>query len=264
MSNNQLLLVDPVSTITQISLFIKKCIQHSNLKGAIVSLSGGIDSAVALALTVKAIGPEHVTCITMPECDITPEEDLVDVMCLTELFDVTCERLEISSMLHVMRKSLPIPTSESKIIYGNVKARLRMLLTYFFANMENKIVVGTSNKSELLTGFFTKYGDGGVDIMPLADLYKTQIRQLAPHLKIPERIITKPPSPGFWPGQTDEEELGISYDYLDLILYYWENNYSLKEISDSLKTPLSKIEEIIQRVNSNEHKRHFPLILRHS
>jgi len=167
MLNNQLLLVDPVSTITQICLFIKKCVQDSNLKGAIVSLSGGIDSAVALALTVKAIGPQHVTCITMPECDITPEEDLVDVTCLTELFDVTCERLEISSMLHVMRKSLPIPTSESKIIYGNVKARLRMLLTYFFANMENKIVVGTSNKSELLTGFFTKYGDGGVDMLPL-------------------------------------------------------------------------------------------------
>ena len=262
MLNNQLLLDDPASVIIQITQFIKKCVQDSNLKGAIVSLSGGIDSAVALSLTVKAIGSEYVTCITMPECDITAEEDLVDVTYLTKLFDVTCERLEISSMLHVMRESLPIPTNKSKIIYGNIKARLRMLLTYFFANMEDKIVVGTSNKSELLTGFFTKYGDGGVDIMPLADLYKTQIRQLAPHLKIPERIITKPPSPGFWPGQTDEDELGISYDYLDLILYYWENNYSLKEICDSLKIQMSKIEEIIQRVNLNKHKRHFPLILR--
>jgi NAD+ synthase len=262
MLNNQLLLDDPPSVIKQICLFIKKCVQDSNLKGAIVSVSGGIDSAVALALTVKAIGPENVTCITMPECDITPEEDLIDVTHLTELFDVTCERLEISMMLHVMRESLPIPTNKSKIIYGNIKARLRMLLTYFYANMEDKIVVGTSNKSELLTGFFTKYGDGGVDIMPLADLYKTQIRQLAYPLKIPERIITKPPSPGFWPGQTDEDELGISYEDLDRILYSWENNHPPKEICDSLKIPISKIKEIIQRVKSNEHKRHFPLILR--
>ncbi len=262
MLKNQLLLDDPVSIINQICLFIKKCVQDSKLEGAIVSLSGGIDSSVALALTVKAIGPAHVTCITMPECDITPNEDLMDVTCLTDLLDVTCERLEISSILHVMRETLPIPPNKSKIIYGNIKARLRMLLTYFFANMEDKIVIGTSNKSELLTGFFTKYGDGGVDIMPLADLYKTQIRQLAYHLKIPKRIITKPPSPGFWPGQTDEDELGINYEDLDLILHFWENSYSIREIYDLLKIPISKIDEVIQRVKSNEHKRHFPLILR--
>ena len=262
MLNNQLLLEDPASVINQICEFIKKCVQESNLKGAIVSLSGGIDSAVALALTVKAIGSEAVTGITIPECDITPEEDLVDVTHLTELFEVTCERIEISSMLHVIQESLPISTNKSKIIYGNIKARLRMLITYFYANIEDKIVIGTSNKSELLTGFFTKYGDGGVDIMPLADLYKTQIRQLAYHLKIPDRIITKPPSPGFWHGQTDEDELGISYEDLDLVLHSWENGFSLKEICDSLKIPISKIEEIILRVKSNEHKRHFPLILR--
>lgn len=262
MQNKQLLLDDPTSVIRKICMFIKKCVHDSNLKGAVVSLSGGIDSAVTLAVTVKAIGPEDVTAITMPECDITPEEDLEDVTCLSELFDVTCERIELSSMLHVMRKSLSIPLDKNIIAYGNIKARLRMLVTYFFANMENKIVVGTSNKSELLTGFFTKYGDGGVDIMPLADLYKTQIRQLAHHFKIPDRIITKPPSPGFFRGQTDEDELGITYKDLDLILYSLENNYSPKEICDSLKIPLSQIEKIIQRVNSNEHKRHFPLILR--
>lgn len=262
MLNKQLLLPDPFSIIDRICTFINACVQDSGLNGAVVSLSGGIDSAVALALTVKAIGSQHVTAITMPECDITPVEDLEDVIRLTESFNVTCEQVELSSMLHVIQDTLPIPKTKPKIAYGNVKARLRMLITYFFANIERKIVVGTSNKSELLTGFFTKYGDGGVDILPLADLYKTQIRQLAAHLQLPNQIITKPPSPGFWPGQTDEDELGISYEVLDMILFAKEKNYTSEEICDSLKVSVSKLDEIIKRVKLNEHKRNFPLILR--
>jgi NAD+ synthase len=124
------------------------------------------------------------------------------------------------------------------------------------------MMIGTSNKTELLTGFFTKYGDGGVDIMPLADLYKTQIRQLARYLEIPDNIITKPPSPGFFPGQTDEKELGVSYDILDLILFSLDRGIEAEKISEQLKIDLSLVKSIVERVKVNRHKREFPLILR--
>jgi NAD+ synthase len=262
MLNKELLLIDPILIEKKIRSFIKTNVNQSGLSGAVVSLSGGIDSAVALVMTVKAIGADNVTVITMPECDITSDEDLDDVMRLAERLNVTCDEVEISKILHVIYDLLPKPEKGCEIICGNIKARLRMLITYYYANMCGKMVIGTSNKSELLTGFFTKYGDGGVDILPLADLYKTQIRQLAFYLQIPNRIIKKPPSPGFWPGQTDEKELGISYDDLDLLLYGWENDYTYREICDELKLSMNKTLALIERVNANKHKRQFPLILR--
>ena len=242
--------------------FIQNSIENAHLKGAVVSVSGGIDSAVTLHLTVKALGPENVTALTMPERDVTPERDIIDVMLHCKQLNLTCNTVDITPMLHVIQQNLTKYDPEDRISSGNIRSRLRMIIAYHYANLERKMVIGTSNKTELLTGFFTKYGDGGVDLMPLADLYKYNIKQLAKYLEIPKSIIDKAPSPGFYPGHTDEKELGCDYDTIDLILYLWEKGRINKEISNELDVPIQTVESITNRIKANEHKRRLPLILR--
>jgi NAD+ synthase len=242
--------------------FIAENIEKSGLGGAVVAVSGGIDSAVTLELTVKTLGVERVTAVTMPERDVTPERDIIDVMQHCERLGVTCNTVDITPILHVMRDTLPRYDVTDRIISGNIRPRVRMTVAYYFANQQRRMVMGTSNKTELLIGFFTKYGDGGVDLMPLADLYKTQLRQLARHLNIPENIIKKPPSPGFYPGHTDEDELGIDYTTLDLILYSWEKDSDASKIARDLGISQAQVMSVLRRVKANEHKRRLPLILR--
>ena len=251
-------------TEPKITKFIQNNVKNTGLKGAIVSVSGGIDSAVTLHLTVKALGPENVTAITMPERDVTPERDIMDVMLHCKQLNLTCNTVEITPMLHVMQQNLTKYDPNDRISSGNIRSRLRMIIAYHYANLERKLVMGTSNKTELLTGFFTKHGDGGVDLMPLGDFYKYNIKQLAKYLEIPHNIIEKAPSPGFYPGHTDEKELGCDYDTIDLMLYLWDKGYVNSEISRELDVPLQTVSGIIRRIKANEHKRRLPLILRHS
>ncbi len=246
----------------KIKEFISRKIEESGLDGAVVAVSGGIDSAVTLDLTTKALGADRVTALTMPERDVTPERDIMDVMQHCEALGVTCNTVDITPILRVMRDALPKYDVTDRITTGNIKPRVRMTVTYYFANRDRRIVMGTSNKTELQTGFFTKYGDGGVDLMPLADLYKTQLRQLARHLNIPENIIEKPPSPGFYPGHTDEDELGIDYTTLDLILYSLEKVSDASTIAEALGISRILVESVMKRIKANEHKRRLPLILR--
>jgi len=242
--------------------FIAENTEKSGLEGAVVAVSGGIDSSVTLDLTVKALGVDRVTAVTMPELDVTTERDIMDVMQHCKRLGVTCNTVNITPILHVMRDILPSYDVTDWTTSGNIRPRIRMTVAYYFANKQRRMVMGTSNKTELLVGFFTKYGDGGVDLMPLADLYKTQLRQLARHLKIPENIVEKPPSPGFYPGHTDEGELGIDYTTLDLILYLWEKGSNASMIAEDLDISRSLVESVMRRVNANEHKRRLPLILR--
>ena len=137
-----------------------------------------------------------------------------------------------------------------------------MLVSYHYANALNLMVMGSSNKTELLTGYFTKYGDGGVDLMPLGDLYKCQVRQIASHMGVPQEILDKTPTAGLWPGQTDEEEMGTSYDTIDLILWGREKGFSAQEIASGTDEELGLVESILARVERNEHKRRLPLLLR--
>jgi NAD+ synthase len=242
--------------------FITQSIEKSGLDGAVVAVSGGIDSAVTLDLTVKALGADMVTALTMPERDVTSKRDIMDVIQLCESLNVTCNTVDITPILRVMRDTLPNYDITNRVTKGNIKPRVRMTIAYYFSNRDRRMVMGTSNKTELLTGFFTKYGDGGVDLMPLADLYKTQLRQLARHLKIPQNIIDKPPSPGFYPGHTDEDELGIDYTTLDLILYSLEKGSDASSIAEDLGISNELVESVMKRVKANEHKRRLPLILR--
>jgi len=247
---------------SKLASFIREEVERSGLRGALVPVSGGIDSAVTLALSVRALGSERVRVLTLPERDITLERDIEDVMRLVRPLDVTCDTVEITPVMAVMREILPLYDPSDLVAFGNVKARVRMVIWYHYANSLGYMVIGSSNRTEWLTGYFTKYGDGGVDLMPLADLYKNQIRQLADYLDIPESIINKAPSAGFWPGQTDEGELGVDYDTLDLILHGMEEKMTDTAIASELNVDTSLVESIRSRVRNNEHKRRLPLILR--
>lgn len=258
----KLLEIDAAKTAEKISSFIRQQVEISGLNGAVVSVSGGLDSSVVLALTARALGPSRVRALTMPERDITPESDITDVTRLAEALDVTCDTVEITPVLRVIRDAIPLYDPLDRISAGNLTARARIVVVYYYANALRSMVMGCGNKTEWLTGYFTKYGDGAADIMPIADLYKNQVRQLARHLGTPEDIIGKTPTAGLWPGQSDEEELGVKYDVLDLILLGRERGMSEDEVADDLNIDTGLIRRMYRRVATNEHKRRPPLILR--
>jgi len=220
-------------------------------------LSGGIDSAVVAVLCKDALGKDNVSCLFMPD-EATPKADRKHVNDIVKSFNLNCKEIDITSLVQkISSVSLKKP---DKLALSNIKARTRMILLYEFANMTNSLVCGASNKSELLIGYFTKYGDGGVDFQPLGDLYKTQIYQLSRYLKIPRKIISKPPTAGLWPDQTDEEELGISYEALDRILFGLEHKLDVKEIQKIANVRKADVDRINKMRIKSQHKRRSPLI----
>jgi NAD+ synthase len=262
MINVEQLQIDPAISQTKIAEFIKNALKTSHQNGVVIAVSGGIDSAVALASSVKALGPDKVIAVTLPERDITPQTDVEDVMQLCEIFGVTCEHVEITPMLEVMRKNIPKFDPDDRVVYGNMKARLRMLLAYFYANKHKSMVIGTSNKTELYLGYFTKYGDGGVDIMPFADLYKCQVRTLGRHLGVPKCITEKPASARLWAGQDTEKDIGLPYDSMDLVVHTHLLGWESAKIAAETGVERRSVEGIISRIVANEHKRYPPAILR--
>jgi len=164
--------------------------------------------------------------------------------------------IEISGILGTFASALPNYDPNARICNGNLKARIRMCVLYYYANLLNLLVIGTGNKTEILLGYTTKYGDAAADILPLGALYKTQVLELAKHLGIPEHIIKKPPSAGLWKGQTDEEELGISYELADSILTKLiDERKAPVDIKKELDISEDVIEHVIRRVEENKHKR---------
>ena len=256
------LVIDPEIISGKVIKFIRKSVDDSGLAGAVIAVSGGIDSAVVLGLAVNALGSDRVWAVTIPERDITPKRDITDVMQLTQQFNVTCDTVDITDIIHNFEDSLPNYSESHQVTKGNLKPRIRMIVSYYYANNLNAMVIGSSNKTEYMTGYFTKHGDGGVDMMPLASFYKCQIRQLAEYLQLPRNIIDKAPSAGLWPNQTDEGEIGLDYDNLDLIIHGNEIGMSPNVIGEELNLEISKVEDILNRIKRNEHKRHLPLILR--
>jgi NAD+ synthase len=254
--------IDYANTCEKILEYIRNTIKNAHAKSIVIAVSGGVDSAVALMVTVKALGPRNVIALTLPERDITLKTDVDDVMRLCAVLGVTCEHIEITPILQVMRENIPAYDPRDQLAYGNMKARLRMVLTYYYANKRNSMVIGTSNKTELYLGYYTKYGDGGVDVMPLADLYKYQIRALGRHLGVPSSITEKPASARLWAGQNTEKDLGLPYDSLDLIVYAYLKGWTPSKIAAETGVDQPSVEKIITRIVANEHKRLPPAILR--
>ena len=237
--------------------FIKTYHKNSGCKRIIIGLSGGIDSSVVAILCRQILGKNKTRCMFLPD-KTTPKQDIEHKKLIEEKFDINCDEVNISNLVNDFEKKCII--KPDKYALANIKARIRMTLLYEYANMNNCLVCGTSNKSELLVGYFTKYGDGGVDIMPLGDLYKTQIFQLAKYLKIPDIIINKPPTAGLWQGQKDENELKMSYDVLDKILFGLERKININTIVKEVGVKKQEVIRIKNMRISSQHKRRSALI----
>ncbi len=250
------------SVATRIKRFIKDYTIKSGAKGIVLGVSGGVDSSTAAALASLAIGSKKVLALSMPEEETSDARDMKHIKMLAEKFCFQIETIVISPILRAYYESLPAYDGEEKRSKGNLKARTRMICLYYYANRLGRIVCGSSDKSETMIGYYTKWGDVAADISPLMDLYKTQVKQIASHVEVPEEIIAKPPTPALWPGHLAEEELGIKYEKLDLILLGLENFLTPEEIARQLKLPQNLVQNIKTRWLTNEHKRRMPLTVK--
>jgi len=195
--------------------FVQEELHTSGFTEACIALSGGLDSAVVLKLAVDALGADHVHAIFLPY-SASSDESRRDAHTMFEFCGIAWQELDISSMADAY---LALQPGMDRLRTGNLLARLRMAVIFDQSKKENALVVGTSNKSELLVGYSTWYGDMACALMPIGDLYKTQVRSLARHIGLPQQVIAKPPSADLWAGQTDEGEIGVSYETLDQVLY---------------------------------------------
>lgn len=254
--------IDTDLTVTRIERFIKDYVEKTKAKGVAVALSGGIDSCTTAALSALAIGGNDVTVLYMPERETYSQIEAKHAKKVAGKFKFKLETIEITPILQALYKALPIYDEHDKVSRGNLKARARMICLYYYANRLCKIVCGSSDKSETMMGYFTKWGDVAADISPLMDLYKTQVRLVAAHIGIPKEIISKPSTPQLWQGQLAEQELGIKYETLDLILLGLENFMSLEEVAEQLQLEIDFVKTIKNRWLANEHKRRPPLTLK--
>lgn len=244
--------LDYDEVITKLVSFIREKVDEAKVEGVVVGVSGGVDSATTAFLSVRALG--KVLGLIMPYYE---NQDVGDAKLVCEMLGINYKIINIKPIVDAFEKSLEF--EPNKTTKGNIMVRTRMILLYAYANQENRIVLGTSNKSELLTGYFTKWGDSASDYAPLINLYKTEVWKIAKRLGVPERIIKKKPTAGLWIGQTDEDELGITYQLLDEILYRLVDLKMPKEkIAEELNIPLKKIEHVENLIKKTEHKRRLP------
>lgn len=230
--------------VTRMKDLIRQTMWASGAKGVVVGISGGIDSAVAAAVAVKALGPEHVLGVHLPSASSRPL-DHADAGELCSRFGIELLTIPLDG---VVAAAFADPyLTDSLVLRGNYTARLRMATLYNIAAARNCLVCGTSNKTEYMIGYSTKWGDSAADIQPLLHLWKKDVYAVAEELDIPRSIIEKTPSAGFWEGQSDEEELGFSYQELDAALI------SLKEHEFVPQNALE--EQVLVLVNKSSHKR---------
>ena len=248
--------INPKEVSIILKEFIKTYVENSGSTTVVLGLSGGVDSAVSAALCKDALGVNNVQCVFLPD-ETTSSLDHEHVNLFVKTFHVRCKEIEISPFVESFHCALK---QKKKMTLANIKPRVRMILLYEYANETQSLVCGASNKSEILIGYFTKYGDGGVDFQPLGDLHKMQVYQLAKHLKIPDPIIRKPPTAGLWIGQTDEKELRMSYQTLDQILYGLELKFDIDEIQKIANVSKAQVERIRNMRIKSQHKRRTPLI----
>jgi len=293
--------INPEKVALSLENFIREYTEKLEREGAILGLSGGIDSAVIAALCVRSLGPEKTLALIMPEKD-SKKEHTKDALNFARELNIKAKLDDITPYLEELgvyklfpldkilssgklkgalvrkayhfyeRKTGKLPFLESLSgfkdkeynsylakgnAYYRAKHRLRMMLLYLYAELENRLVVGAANKSEYKIGFFIKHGcDDATDIMPLLNLYKTQVRELAQYLNIPARIIKKPPSPDVMPGIVDDEEvIGISYEKMDLILLALEKGWKLADIVKTLGIEEDEVIYIKNLMQKSEHMR---------
>jgi NAD+ synthase len=228
----------------QVEQMIRYAYWNSGCTGIVIGLSGGVDSAVAAAFCCRAIGSEKVLGLSLPS-SVSNQADINDAAAFCARTGMTHRIISIDPMLDGF-KTMP-GFKESRYLVGNLMARIRMATLYYYANRDQKIVCGTSNRSEYMLGYCTKFGDNAADLQPLLHLYKTEVYEYAHELEIPGAIIKKAPSAGLWEGQSDEEEIGLSYSEIDSSLK------GLEQQGWEAGTPLQ--EKVLALVKKSEHKR---------
>ncbi|WP_297436134.1 NAD+ synthase [Thermococcus sp.] len=234
--------------------FLRNSVAGAGADGVVVGVSGGIDSATAAYLAVRALGKERVLGVIMPYYE---NRDVDDARLVCESLGIDYRIIGVKPLVDAVVAQLDFQPDRRSL--GNIMARVRMVLLYAHANAMNRLVLGTSNRSEVLTGYFTKWGDGASDVAPLINLYKTEVWEVAEFLGVPKRIIEKKPTAGLWEGQTDEDELGISYRLLDEILWRLiDLKMSRDRIAEELGVPIERVEYVESLVRRSEHKRRLP------
>jgi len=263
--HNDLLIFDAHKVLEETLKFIRKVVEEANASGVVVGLSGGVDSSLTAALCTRALGRERVLGILMPT-SFTPKEDIEDAYEMAEMLGIRIRRVDIDGICEAFLKAMGFSgeSPEMKMPLANLRARIRMVILYFYANAYNMLVAGTGDLSESLIGFFTKYGDGAADFLPIAHLYKTQVRKLAEYLGIPKRIAFKPSSPQLYPGHKLLDEVPIDYDELDPVLVgLFERGLPPEQVSEETNVPLEIVLDIKSRHEKTRHKRELPPRIAH-
>ena len=245
----------------EIMNFIKKETESRKSNGVVLGISGGIDSTVLAFLATRAIGPENVKGLILPDETVTPANDIEDAIRICTDLKIDSEKISINkpknSFLEIIKYT------DNMLLTGNLVARVRMCVLYYYSGLMGRLVLGSSNKTELMLGYFTKFGDGAADLLPLGDIYKTQLFGLAKYLEIPGSVIDKKSSARLWANQFTEDELGLPFNQLDKILQFFESSnnvhYDRQALSDEFPgSSIEIIEEVQFRMKNNQHKLTFP------
>ena len=253
--------LDYDDVIKRITTELKNYFQKIGAQRGVIGLSGGLDSSATLALLTRAIGVENTYVYIMPS-RATPKESIEYAIKMVEILRIPPEnwrKIDIEPLIKCFDGVLAF---QDQVIKGNTMARIRMTILYAEAKRLNAIVVGTGDKSELLIGYFTKYGDGGVDILPVGDIYKTQLRELAVKLGVPKEIAYKPSSPELWRGHKAEEEIGLTYERIDGILYLFYDLNKKKEEILEYGFEEWEVDLVLNRYYNSMHKRSMPPIIK--
>ncbi|APX95363.1 NAD+ synthase [Natronorubrum daqingense] len=250
--------------VDHLTEFIRDRVEAADADGVEVALSGGIDSTTTAHLAVEALGTDAVHGIILPK-EVNEDENMSDAERVAEDLGIDYDVIGIDSVVEETLSRTDAENDNASEDHwegryvGNTSARIRMTMTYLVANRENRIVLGTGNRAELATGYVTKYGDGGVDCNPLANLYKQQVRQVAAHLGVSESLVRKTPTGGMVDYGTDEEELGMDYDTLDAVLaFYIDGNLPASVVARLTNTTVESVEHVASLHEESDHKRTPP------
>lgn len=244
--SDDFLTLDYRKVAKKITRFISSQVKSRKKNGIVIGLSGGIDSSVCVILACRALTSHSIIGLSMPEKHVTPQKDLQNVRSLAKELKIRYREINIERGKKFLLKT-PV---KDKLAGGNFSARIRMSLLYYYAATNNLLVLGTADKSELMIGYFTKFGDAAADIFPIGELYKSQVRLLGKELQVPEQILQQPSSPGFWKGQLAEKEIGVPYGEIDRILEsYLRNRWNTGEFSQR------KIKLVTDMIKKNQHKK---------
>ena len=234
--------------------FLKNQISQKKADGVVFGLSGGIDSVTVAYLSAKIFG-KNALALVMPDSRVSPSSETGDALKVIGELGLDYKLIDID-VIHKIYSNYLEP---DELALGNLRARIRSNIIYYYANLKNRLVLGTSDKSEYLIGYFTKFGDGSADILPIVSLYKTQMRELAKTIGVPNNIITKKSSPNLWKGHNAEEEIGIPYEEIDSALYCLiDKKLSVDETIQKTEISRKSVEKIYQMYQNTQHKRILP------